>query len=64
MSLAGGQIILIDFNFNLQNSLKIFDKNSADKIWFEKDKECPPSCQLGLTTQAGIWTQRFQRFFT
>ena len=38
MSLAGGQIILIDFNFNLQNSLKIFDKNSADKIWFKKDK--------------------------
>ena len=36
MSLAGGQIILIDFNFNLQNSLKIFDKNSADEIWSKK----------------------------
>ena len=38
MSLAGHQINLIDFNFNVQNSLKIFDKKSADKIWFKKDK--------------------------
>ena len=37
MSLAERQINPIDFNFNLQNSLKFFD-NSADKIWFKKDK--------------------------
>ena len=39
MSLAGGQIIPINVNFHLQKCLEIFDKNSADKIWFEKDKE-------------------------
>jgi hypothetical protein len=38
MSLAERQINPIDFNFNLQNSLKFFDKNLADKIWFKKDK--------------------------
>ena len=38
MSLAGCQINAIDFNFQLQNSLEIFDKNSADKIWSKKDK--------------------------
>ena len=38
MSLAGRQINPIDVNFHLQNSLKNFDKNSADKIWFKKDK--------------------------
>ena len=39
MSLAGGQINLIDVDFHLQKSLKFFDKNSADKIWSKKDKE-------------------------
>ena len=38
MSLAGYQINLIDVNFHLQKSLKIFDKNSADKIRSKKDK--------------------------
>ena len=32
MSLAGCQSNPIDVNFHLQNSLEIFDKNSADKI--------------------------------
>ena len=39
MSLAGCQIYPIDVNFHLQNSLEIFDKNSADNIWSKKDKE-------------------------
>ena len=39
MSLAGYQINPIDVNFHLQKSLEIFDKNSADKIWFKIDKE-------------------------
>ena len=43
MSFAGCQINLIDVNFHLQNSLEIFDKNSADKIWSKMDKR-----QLGL----------------
>ena len=34
MSLAGCQINPID----VQKSLEIFDKNSADKIWSKKDK--------------------------
>ena len=38
MSLAGCQINLIDVNFQLQTFLEIFDKNSADKIRFKKDK--------------------------
>ena len=39
MSLAGCQINLIDINFHLQKSLKVFAKNSANKIWSKKDKE-------------------------
>ena len=39
MSSEGCQINLIDVNFHLQESLEIFDKNSADKIWSKKDKE-------------------------
>ena len=39
MSLASNQINLIDVNFHLQKRFEIFDKNSADKIWFKKDKE-------------------------
>ena len=38
MSLAGCQINLIDVIFHLQNSLKIFDKSSPEKIWSRKDK--------------------------
>ena len=38
MSLPGCQINPIDVNFQLQKSLEIFDKNSADKIWSQKDK--------------------------
>ena len=38
MSLAGCQINPIDVNFHLQKSLKTFDKNSADKTWYKKDK--------------------------
>ena len=38
MSLAGCQINLIEINFHLQNSLEIFDENSADKIKSKKDK--------------------------
>ena len=39
MSLAGFQINPIDVNFQLQNSLEIFDRNSADKILSKKEKE-------------------------
>ena len=38
MSLVECQINPIDVNFHLQQSLGIFDKNSADKIWSKKDK--------------------------
>ena len=38
MSLSGCQINSIGVNFHLQKSLEILDKNSADKIWFKKDK--------------------------
>ena len=38
MSWAGCQKNLIDVNFHLQKSLKIFEKKSADKIWSKKDK--------------------------
>ena len=36
MSLAGCQINAIEVNFHLQKSLKILDKNSADKILSKK----------------------------
>ena len=38
MSLTPCQINPIDVNFHLQNSLEIFDKNSADKIQSKKYK--------------------------
>ena len=38
MSLERSPINPIDVSFHLQKSLKIFDKNSADKIWAKKDK--------------------------
>ena len=37
--MAGCQINPIDVNFHLQKSLKMFDKNSAHKIWSKNDKE-------------------------
>ena len=36
MSYAGCQINPINMNFNLNTTLKIFDKNSADKIQSKK----------------------------
>ena len=39
LSLAGSQINLIDVNFHLQKSFEIFDKDSANKIWPEKQFE-------------------------
>ena len=39
MSLAECQINPIYVNFQLQKSLEIFDKNSADKIGSKNDKE-------------------------
>ena len=48
MSLAGCQINPTGFNFQLQKSLEIFDKYSADKIGSKKDKEIKVSCQLSL----------------
>ena len=36
ISLAGCQINAIDVNFHLQQSLEIFDKNSADIIQSKK----------------------------
>ena len=38
MCLAECQNNPIDVNFHLQNSLKIFDKNSADKFWSKKKR--------------------------
>ena len=39
MSMEGFQINPIDVNFDLQKSIGIFDKKSADKIWSKNDKE-------------------------
>ena len=38
MSSSGCGIDPIDVNFHLQKSLEIFEKNSTDKIWSNKDK--------------------------
>ena len=38
MILGGHQINPIDVNFQLQKSLEIFDKNSADKILSKQDR--------------------------
>ena len=50
MSWAGSQNNSIDVNFYLQKSLEVFEKNSADKIWSNKDKvkKYPLPCQIGL----------------
>ena len=37
MTLAGCQINPINVNCHLPNSMEIFDKHSADKIWSKKD---------------------------
>ena len=39
MSLAGCQINPIDVNFQLQESLEIFDKNSANKNLIQKGQK-------------------------
>ena len=39
MSSTGCQINPIDVNFHLQKSLEFVEKNLAEKIWIEKDKE-------------------------
>ena len=44
MSWAGCQNNPIYLNFHLQKSLEIFEKNSADKIWSNKDKEVKMPC--------------------
>ena len=51
MSLAVCQINPIDVNFHLQKSLEIFDKNSADKVWFKKDKEWKVSSLMPIRVQ-------------
>jgi hypothetical protein len=38
MSWTGFQNNPIYLNFHLQKSLEIFEKNSADKIWSNKEK--------------------------
>ena len=51
MSWAGCHNNPIDVIFQLQKSLEIFEKKSADKIWSNKDKGIkmsPPLCQIGL----------------
>ena len=75
MSLAGCQINPIDVNFYLQKSLEIFDKNSAEKIWFKKDKEInvsplmpirvkrcrAPTCRV--STMHILWAQGIKNDF-
>ena len=51
--MAGGQINPIDVNLHLQKSLEIFDKNSADKIWFKKDKEIKVSTLMPIRVMEG-----------
>ena len=46
MSWEGCQNNLIDVNFHLQQSLEIFEKNSADKIWSNKFKKLKISCPV------------------
>ena len=58
MSLAGCQINSIDVNFYLQKSLETFDKNSADTIWYKKEKEIKVSplmpIRLSVQTETSI----------
>ena len=46
MSWAGCQNNSIDLNFYLQKSLEIFEKNSADKIWSNKDIKVKVPCPV------------------
>ena len=46
MSLAEYQINLIDLNFHLQKNLEVFEENSADKIWSNKDIQVKVPCPV------------------
>ena len=46
MSWAGCQNNPIYLNFYLQKSLEIFEKNSADKFWSNKDKGIKMPCPM------------------
>ena len=54
MILGGRQVNPIDVNFHLQKSLEIFDKNSADKIWSENDKEIKVSPLMLTSTYTSV----------
>ena len=43
---SGCQNNQINFNFNLQKSLEIFEKNSADKIWSTKNIKVKMPCPV------------------
>ena len=62
MSLAGCQINPIDVNFHLQKSLKIVDKNSADKIWSKKDKEWKKPCLMPIRIKGWHNLRRYFQF--
>ena len=65
MSLAECQIIPIDLNFYLQKCLEIFDKNSADKIWFKKDKEIKVSPFMPIRVKLlQYWLWSFEQMDT
>ena len=46
MTSAGCQNNPINLNFNLQKSLEIFEKNSADKIWSNKNIKVKVPCPV------------------
>ena len=46
MSWAGFQNNPIDLNFPLQKSLEIIEKNSADKIWSNKNIRVKVPCPM------------------
>ena len=46
MSWAGCQNNPINLNFHLQKRLEIFEKNSADKIWSNKDIQVKVPCPV------------------
>ena len=50
--MAGRQINPIDVNFHLQKSLEFFDKNSADKIWFNNHKEIKVSLIMPIRVKS------------
>ena len=47
----------INVNFHLQNFLEIFEENSADKIWSNKDKgiKIPPPVPNRVNLQGHLW---------